>query len=109
MALIPCSACSKEISQAASACPNCGHPTRNGAPAPPAPRTDSRPWWQPVWLTVLLAVGLWCGHQVATGAADQANGVEAFGGNSHGSYWIVALFAYGVPVGIWALIRRSTT
>lgn len=36
MALIPCPACSRQVSAAAPACPGCGHPTAASAERPAA-------------------------------------------------------------------------
>lgn len=35
MALIPCPACDRRVSEAAAACPECGHPIAGGAPSRP--------------------------------------------------------------------------
>ena len=35
MLLVPCQACSREISTEATACPGCGHPAALRAPGPP--------------------------------------------------------------------------
>ena len=45
MALISCPECGKEISDAAQACPHCGHPIQEPQPhgTPPVPRKSKRP------------------------------------------------------------------
>lgn len=58
MALISCPECGKEISNAAQACPHCGHPIQEPQPqdAPPSPRKNKRPIIIAACVLALVAV-----------------------------------------------------
>lgn len=57
MALISCPECGKEISDAAQACPHCGHPVQESQPQDvPAPRKSNRPIFMAACVLLLVAV-----------------------------------------------------
>jgi len=73
MALIPCPECKREVSCAATACPQCGYPIAaravNTTASTTTPLLEARPsWWSFfwhlvfAWLIVPLLVALWKRH-----------------------------------------------
>lgn len=69
MALIKCADCSKEFSDAAAACPNCGRP--NAAPAP-VPKATSRTTWGCLVLIIILVIGSLVGNSTSDGTSQRA-------------------------------------
>jgi hypothetical protein len=113
VAVAKCDDCGGLVSHRAQACPHCGAPSANRparaqAASPDGARRPDRPLWKPLWLTLTTIVGLWIGHQIATGAMQHAQAVSAVGGDNHGAHHIVAAVAYGLPVGFWLLVRAIT-
>ncbi len=95
MALIPCSACGKQISEMASSCPSCGHPT--AASVPPAKRPAVQTIEQTskgYKLGQMAGVAIICASLVAcvAGKTDASAGLAFFGlivwiGARTGAWW----------------------
>lgn len=80
MALIPCPACEKQISDMAPACPGCGHPAAPTHPSEAAPRpgpavqtveqtSKQYKMWQLVGVGMMLGSAVACSQGSADGSA----------------------------------------
>lgn len=101
MPLLSCPECTKDVSNRAAACPHCGLPlSPEGHGATPA--AAPKPFWSPIWATVVSAAALYAGWNIFYGAYQQWN----LGGGNDVVLVVIAVVFVGGPLAFWRYAHK---